>query len=70
MKQQEPSVGRIVRYIPQGDAPVAYYAALIVHVWSAQMVNLVIWDSNGVTSARTSVSLGAGAGCWHWPVFA
>ena len=69
MKQQEPSVGRIVRYIPQGDAPVAYYAALIVHVWSAQVVNLVIWDSFGTQTTRTSVSLGAGAGQWHWPVF-
>ena len=57
-----PTVGRVVWYhptqqdpgIPPGDQPLA---AIITHVWNARMVNLVVFASEGVPFAKTSVRL-------------
>lgn len=66
----EPSNGRVVLFTPyQGNNsapkipadPMAYYGkpltALIVHVWNDRLVNLVVFDANGLPHARTSVPL-------------
>ena len=59
-----PTVGRVVHYIPGenddhmakggGDQPLA---AIVTHVWNDRMVNLVIFDANGVPYPKTSVTL-------------
>ena len=63
-----PTVGRIVQYndgqIAGGDL---WCAAIITYVHSDEVVNLGIWDPNGVVGQRTSVSLGDGYDCWRWP---
>jgi len=54
------TVGRVVWYwdvsgtIPEQTQP---HAALIAHVWTDRMVNLVVFDANGVPYSRTSVTL-------------
>jgi hypothetical protein len=58
----EPTVGRIVWYRQNGphiiiehdDQPLA---AIVAYVHSARMVNLTVFDANGVPSSRTSVQL-------------
>lgn len=62
----KPTVGRIVWYYPavncaesgfasnSGDQPLA---AIIARVWHDRMVNLTVFDANGVPHARTSVPL-------------
>ena len=65
-----PSHGRIVGYTParksgdfDSDGQVTQHdkqkplAAMVVHVWSDRMVNLVVFDSNGGQHQRTSVDL-------------
>lgn len=68
----KPSIGRVVWYQP-GDGSGARdgfvqhggafgasrqpCAAIITYVWSDTMVNLVVFDHNGVTHQRTSVDL-------------
>jgi hypothetical protein len=65
-----PSNGRIVWYTPaivsgdfDSDAGIRQHdktkplAAMVVHVWSNRMVNLVVFDSNGMPMPRTSVDL-------------
>ena len=65
-----PSHGRIVWYTParksgdfDSDGQVTQHdkqkplAAMVVHVWSDRLVNLVVFDSNGTAHARTSVDL-------------
>jgi len=66
----QPSNGRIVWYTPalksgefDSDAAIKQHdktvplAAMVVHVWGDRMVNLVVFDSNGTSHARTSVEL-------------
>ncbi|HHS83698.1 MAG TPA: hypothetical protein ENK38_02075 [Gammaproteobacteria bacterium] len=67
----KPTVGRVVHYIPKGDRndDITHasdlnsfdddqpLAAIITHVWSESMVNLVVFDADGVSNPRTSVSL-------------
>ncbi len=64
----KPTVGRVVWYHPHNvnNAAVAMHgdserqvthAAQIVHVWSDTMVNLVVFDSNGVPYSVTSALL-------------
>jgi hypothetical protein len=68
----EPSNGRVVLFTPYrgNDSapkipadPMAHHdkakplAAIIVHVWHDRMVNLIVFDSNGITHPRTSVPL-------------
>lgn len=57
----KPTVGRVVHYVPSkadhinhNDQPLA---AIITYVWNDRMVNLVVFDSNGVPQNRTSVTL-------------
>lgn len=65
-----PSNGRIVWYTPahkigdfDNEVAVTHHdklkplAAMVVHVWGDRMVNLVVFDSNGVAHGRTSVTL-------------
>lgn len=64
-----PTHGRIVLYHPSEfdrrpmtihtDKPLA---AIITHVWSDELVNLCVFDSNGSPIARTSVPLHQGDG--------
>ena len=63
---QKPSIGRIVHFGEACDA------ALVVHVWSEETVNLAVFDHNGTGSAsRTSVQRVEGESPepsrWHWP---
>lgn len=66
----KPSNGRIVWYTPSrpsgdfdSDACIVQHdklkplAAMVVHVWGDRMVNLVVFDSNGTATPRTSVEL-------------
>ena len=65
-----PSNGRIVWYTPMrkcGDVDIDTdiiqhdktkpLSAMVVHVWSDRMVNLLVFDSNGFLHGRTSVDL-------------
>jgi hypothetical protein len=65
-----PSNGRIVWYTParktgdfDSDRGITQHdhtkplAAMVVHVWSDRMVNLIVFDSNGMPTPRTSVEL-------------
>lgn len=59
----KPTVGRMVHYYPSpcddrlaiwGTGPLA---AMITHVWTERMVNLVVFDSEGKPFGRRSVPL-------------
>lgn len=52
----EPTVGRVVWFYsaPRGPQPLA---AIVTYVWTARMVNLVVFDANGVSRSETSVYL-------------
>jgi hypothetical protein len=65
-----PSNGRIVWYTPSvpvgdfdSDRGIVQHdklkplAAMVVHVWGDRMVNLIVFDSNGMPMPRTSVAL-------------
>jgi hypothetical protein len=65
----KPSVGRIVHFVPS-DENAPHQAALIVHVHSDSMVNLVAWNSGGTPNACSSVKfdeVGTAQYSWHWP---
>ena len=81
----KPTVGRIVWFHPDphtGETGFARhnddepYAAIIVRVWSDFLVNLSVFDANGVAHSRTSVPLvqegdcvpGSGSYC-EWMLF-
>jgi len=49
-----PTVGRIV-WFQDGVRPAQ--AAIITHVWSDVMVNLCVFDPNGIPFAKTSITL-------------
>lgn len=60
----KPTVGRVVWFTPNKAAPYPYVhgfdqplAAIIAHVHSDKMVNLAVFDSNGVAYSVTSVDL-------------
>lgn len=62
----QPTVGRVVWFTPStlnSDPgfihinPELPLAAIVAHVWSERMVNLTVFDSNGVSYSRTSVPL-------------
>jgi hypothetical protein len=57
----QPSIGRIVWFQPikAAEAPEQAQpnAAIVVHVWNDRMVNLAVFDANGVPQSRTSVKL-------------
>lgn len=62
-----PTVGRVVWFYPAANAAEGGfhrhangggpYAAVIAHVWSDHLVNLAVFDANGVAHGRTSVAL-------------
>lgn len=57
-----PTVGRVVWFHPGiGEKLLAFsdqpLAAMVTYVWGDRMVNLVVFDSNGVPAGRTSVKL-------------
>ncbi len=55
---QQPTVGRHVWFFPAGRSPgQTPQAAIICHVHSPTLVNLVIFDANGLTRGQTSVLL-------------
>src|SRR5690348_1563914 len=67
-----PTVGRVLWFHPHPtDLELARFAqahdgrafaAIVAHVWSDTLVNLMVIDPNGVTHARTSVELWHGEG--------
>lgn len=63
-----PTVGRVVWFTPSTSAYITDptfvqhdvtkpCAAMVVYVWGDRMVNLVVFDSNGVPFGKTSVTL-------------
>lgn len=61
--KQKPTPGRIVRYNSGGRDN----AALIVHVFNDECINLVWWNEHGSSFVATSVLLGEGEFKWSWP---
>jgi len=55
----KPTVGRVVWFHPTETET---NAAMVTHVWGDEMVNLVVFDSNGVPRGETSVWLWQGEG--------
>lgn len=59
----KPTVGRVVWFHPSshsndtGFAPASICAAIIAYVHSDFMVNLAVFDANGVCHSKTSVHL-------------
>lgn len=59
----KPTIGRVVWFHPAGStAQEQPNAAIISYVWSDTMVNLAVFDANGVASNSTSVTLYQGDG--------
>lgn len=60
-----PTVGRVVWFTPSITPEPGFTlhdrakpcAAMVAYVWSDRMVNLVVFDSNGVPFSKTSVTL-------------
>jgi hypothetical protein len=61
----KPTVGRVVWFTPSAthepgfvrNDVTAPLAAMVAHVWGDRMVNLVVFDGNGVPFGKTSVAL-------------
>lgn len=59
----KPTVGRVVWYTPVDNAPEGVnhkgqpFAAIVTYVFHDRMVNLAVFDHNGVAQSRTSVPL-------------
>lgn len=58
----KPTVGRVVHYIPSIDDPIAKQfdqplAAIIATVWDDRLVNLTVFDANGVSQGKQAVTL-------------
>lgn len=65
----KPTVGRIVHFVSTREGA-AHEAALIVHVHSDSMINLVAWDGGGTARPSTSVKFdenGTAQYSWQWP---
>lgn len=58
-----PTIGRVVWFHPPTNAAETGFAgqeicaAIVARVWSDRMVNLTVFDANGVPHSRTSVTL-------------
>lgn len=72
----KPTIGRVVWYYGAGVSHDAEpNAAIVVKVWTDDMVNLTVFDANGIPSGATSVVLvqdgygnpGGGAWCCWMP---
>lgn len=61
MTMIQPTIGRVVWYRPPQDAPLydrsQPWAAIVTYVHSDRMVNLVVFDQNGMGKSKTSVTL-------------
>lgn len=69
---QVPSIGRIVIFSDAASDPAkgtTRSAAVITHVWSATMVNLMVLPDMGTPVGKSSVQFGAPdlPYSWHWP---
>lgn len=59
----KPTIGRVVWFHPSSNgadssfAPAAICAAIVAHVHSDVLVNLAVFDANGVSHSKTSVKL-------------
>jgi hypothetical protein len=59
----KPTVGRVVWFHPSASesdpafAPAPICAAIVAHVWSDTCVNLAVFDANGQSHSKTSVTL-------------
>lgn len=51
-----PSIGRVVWYYTNPREAQAN-AAIVTYVWNDRMINLVVFDANGVPRSETSVDL-------------
>jgi hypothetical protein len=59
----KPTVGRVVWFHPPRSTPDHQpQAALVAYVWSDTLVNLAVFDHNGIASNYTSVLLYQGEG--------
>lgn len=59
----KPTIGRVVWFYPGGYPPETQpFTALICHVHSDTMVNLAVFDENGIASNSTSRFLWNGEG--------
>lgn len=58
------TVGRIVHF---NNTDGRIEAAMIVHVFSDECVNLAVWNSGGTQRLESSCLLGEGASKWSWP---
>jgi len=65
----KPTVGRVVwfhpPFIPDSGANEITLAAMIAKVWSDELVNLAVFDENGVAASQTSVPLYQGDGAFR-----
>lgn len=58
-----PTAGRVVHYFANGGETSLNcrkgvpLGAIVAHVWGDRMVNLTVFDSNGIPTNRTSVTL-------------
>jgi hypothetical protein len=54
----KPTIGRVVWYSePNRKGTDQSHAAIVTYVWTDRMVNLAVFDPNGVPYNRTSVKL-------------
>lgn len=62
----KPTVGRVVLYHPAFEPDSGTnektFAAIVCYVWSDTLVNLAVFDENGVSFSQTSVPLFQGEG--------
>ena len=61
-----PTIGRVVYYHQGVLGNSKVLASVIAYVWSDTLVNLMIIDTNGIPSGKTSVYQGPGDGQWDW----
>lgn len=83
MAEQVPSIGRVVHYVLEaGPHQGEHRPALVVRVWSDEMVNLQVFTDGSndyypnqgpepLTLWRTSKHLDpdCAPGTWHWPEY-
>lgn len=68
----KPTIGRIVHFVPPTDAgwQSQHMAAIITYVHGDTMVNLCVFDPDGLAIGMSSVEEergGTAPRSWHWP---
>jgi hypothetical protein len=58
----KPTIGRVVWYWPKNYPGDQQFAAIVCYVWSDELVNLSVFDSNGNQFGLASVKLYQGEG--------